>query len=346
MTLRVEWVVRILGSHRVREALTYGLIAGLAGAAIALLLPPRYTAHAKLALNTTQQTAIGSSLLGLAQQFGLGSPSGQFSPEFIRALLGSEDLLEAVVVTQFPRAAYEGLDHPGCTSEGETCDLLQIWAVGGDNPRDSLERAARILRNGMSAGVDPRSGILGVSVQAGSPHLALAVLHRVIGVLDSSYVGLQRNLAYDQFEFLRPRVDSAKADLRVAEEALARFDAENRVVQSSPVLLRTRTRLQRDVTLAEGSYVQLTEVLAQVYLAAANNVSSIRTVDAPALPGRRSAPKRRVIVLIAVGFGLLLWFAQGYGALFYQAALDGLGITGDGNRNSPAPGGSRQDSSA
>ena len=298
-------------------ALGYGAVAGAIGAAVSLILPPAYVSRTEITLSSSARTSVSSSLLGLAQQFGLASASGQQNPDFLAALLRSEDVLEAVVRTQFIDAVYAGVPGTDCARDARTCDLLAIWRVNGKNQRDSLERGAKALSAAFQADVNPATGLVGVSVKARTPMLAKAIADRLLQVLDSANLALQRSAARSQFRFLDVQVDSAREALHSAEDGLARFDIANRSVESSPSLRLQRLRLQRALTLSESFYSQLTATLQQVYLAAANTASSLSVVQVPNLPGRRDTPKRRVITLLAFGFGLLFWGTRRYWRLLY-----------------------------
>jgi len=297
--------------------LAYGAVAAVIGAALSLVLPPTFVSRAEVALSSAGQNSLSSSLLGLAQQFGLASAAGQGTPDFVAALLTSENLLEVVVKTPFPHAVYAGMPGTECDPGARACDLVSIWAVSGKNPRDSLERAARALLKSFRAGVNPTTGLVELSVRGRTPLLAKAIADRLLRALDSTNLALQRATAESQFGFLDTQVDSAREALHNAEDALARFDIANRSVESSPSLRLQRLRLQRALTLSESFYSQLTSTLQQVYLASANTASSLSVVQTPNLPGRRDTPKRRVITLLAFAFGLLVWGTRRYWWLLY-----------------------------
>jgi len=261
--------------------LLYGTSAAAVGAVISLLIPPTYVVRAELALNSPTQVALGASLLGLAQQFGLGASGGAGTGDFLLALFTSEDVLESVVQTSFPRSAYVDFFRTDCAAAADQCDPIHIWEIDGKNKRDTLERAARKLSHAVSVDLNPRSGIIGLSVEARTPKLALALAQRLIQLADSANLEFQREQAQNQFRFMQERVEATRMALQAAEDTLAAFDIANRSVQSSPMLLRLRARLERKVTITESFYVQLTTGLNQVYVAAANNVSTVGIVQSP-----------------------------------------------------------------
>jgi len=297
--------------------LWYGVTAALLGAAASLVLPPTFVSRAELTLSSSSQTSVSGSLLGLAAQFGLASASGQGSPDFLVAIMTSEDYREAVVTTRFSRAAYAGVSGNSCDSGASTCDLVGIWAISGENRRDTLERAAKHLLKIFSADVNPTTGLVDLSVEGRTPSLAKAIGDRMVQALDSANLAFQRQAAESQFSFLAVQVDTARDALHDAEDALARFDIANRSVESSPELRLQRVRLQRDLTLSESFYTQLAATQQQAYLAAANTASSLSVLQSPNLPGRRERPKRRIITMVAFAFGVLFWGTRRYWPLLY-----------------------------
>jgi len=298
--------------RRYYRPLAYGFIAAVAGAIVSFLIKAQYTVRGELSVNTPNDVNVGSSLLGLAQRFGLGTNSGAGSPDFVVALFESEGTLEIVVSDTYPRSTYEDLD-TSCDRRASSCRLLDIWKIDGRNHRDTLERAAKKLTRVMNAAVEPRTGLIEVQLKAPSPELAVAIGNRLIGVVDSTNSELQARQADQQAQFMRAQVVTARTALRVAEDSLAVFDLSNRTV-ATPGLLKERTRLQRNVTLAETFYLQLSANLQQLYMASANNTSTLSIVQAPQLPGRRSWPKRSIITLTAFLLGLIVWAVQNHGS--------------------------------
>lgn len=302
-----------------KEPFAFGLLAAIVGAGISLLLPPLFLVRAQMVLSSPAQGPISGSLLNLAQQFGIGQNLGQNTPDLLQAFFASEDVLEEVVQTRFQRSTYVAFeDRTACDTRWADCDLVRIWRARGKSPRDTLERTALALANAVSTDIDARSGIVNLGVKARTPELALAIAKRLIQVVDSASVAMQRKQAENQLRFMEGQVESARLTLRAAEDTLAAFDLANRLVQSSPSLVRFRTRLQRAVTLDEGFYIQLKNSVEQLYLLAARNVSTISMVQSPQLPGRRYSPKRRIIVLLAFGLGILAWVARRYGRRLYD----------------------------
>jgi len=304
--------------HTVRQPVSWGFAAAAVGVVVSFVIPSTYVVRTELSLNSAAQATIGASLLGLAQQFGLGDNGGAGTPDFLVALFTSEDVLESAVQMKVPRVVYADLWFTDCSTTADTCDPIRIWKIDGKNTRDTLERAAKKLTRAISVDLNPRSGIIQLSVEARTPQLALALAQRLVQLADSTNLELQRQQARDQFRFMQDQVESARVMLQAAEDTLAAFDISNRSVQSSPTLVRMRARMERKVALAESFYVQLRTSLNQLFVAAANNVSTVGIVESPKLPGRKNWPKRTLIVVVAFVLGSGAWAARRHGNAFYE----------------------------
>jgi uncharacterized protein involved in exopolysaccharide biosynthesis len=300
-------------------ALKYSVAAALIGAVGSLVMPPTYVSRSKVTLSSPSQATVSTALLGLVQKFGLASGgSAQGSPNYLLALMTSENVLEAVALARFPRADYADIGRTNCARTAPSCSFVDIEHVSGKNARDTVERAAKKVRSSFTAEISPASGVIELAVQGRSPLLAQVIAERLLQAVDSANVALQRAAGEDQFRFLRAQVDSARRTLQRAEDSLTVFDIENRSLASSPRLLQMRARLQRNASLAESFYTQLVGMLQQAYLAAANNVSTVSVIETPNLPGRRDSPKRKIIVLMAFGFGLVVWLLRRHWRLLYE----------------------------
>jgi uncharacterized protein involved in exopolysaccharide biosynthesis len=317
---RSPWIV-------LREPALFAALSAIIAGVISFIIPPVYLVRSSLTLSSISSQAMGGSILGLARQFGLSPQLGSDNPDIVVALFSSRVVLEAVVTHRFPRETYAGIWWTDCEKTGADCDLLHVWRIDGKNTRDSIERAAEKLDRAVSASANPRSGIVTVTVKAGGPDLALAILTRMLIIVDSVNAQIQRREAHEQVAFIDTQVSEARSQLRQAESTLVAFDFRNRAIQSSPGLLQERARLDRDVNLAETFYVELASALRQAYIAAANNVSTMTVIDTPRLPGRRDWPKRRIIVVIGFVLGLLAWSTRRFGRTFVDELRAAIGMT-------------------
>ena len=134
----------------VRQPVSWGFAAAAVGVVVSFVIPSTYVVRTELSLNSAAQSTIGASLLGLAQQFGLGDNGGAGTPDFLVALFTSEDVLESAVQIKVPRAVYADLWFTDCSTTAETCDPIRIWKIDGKNARDTLERAAKKLTRAIS----------------------------------------------------------------------------------------------------------------------------------------------------------------------------------------------------
>ena len=91
----------------VREPARYGLIAAAVATVVSLAIPPSYVVHSAVRATSSSQSALGGSIVELAQRFGLAPQMGGVSPDVLAVLFETEDVLESVARTRFSRGTFE-----------------------------------------------------------------------------------------------------------------------------------------------------------------------------------------------------------------------------------------------
>jgi uncharacterized protein involved in exopolysaccharide biosynthesis len=113
---------------------------------------------------------------------------------------------------------------------------------------------------------------------------------------------------------MEERFTEVEQELRVAEEELATFVDRNSGIQSAR-LETERERLQRQVSFKSELYQQLQAQVTQARIELQRSEPVITIVEEPVPPMERSAPKRKLIVLLTLILGGFL----GIGAAFVSA---------------------------
>ena len=113
-----------------------------------------------------------------------------------------------------------------------------------------------------------------------------------------------------QKSFIEGRLDSVKADLEKAEQALRDFREENRAIQDSPALRMQEGRLLRAVALNEQLYSTLAAQYELAKIEEVKNLPVIDVLDEATPPYRRAKPRRsfRFAAGLVLGFLALLVF--------------------------------------
>lgn len=295
-------MVNVVLRHR-RAILGAAAVGAILLAAVTLLAPASYTSRTAF---TPQSDAAGlSNLAGLAQQFGVSvpTPEGSRSPQFYVELLRTRRLLAATVEAEYRVA--DGSD------EARTGDLMTLFEVDEDEPGGRrLELAIEELRDRMTTGVGPETGVVSLSVTTRWPDLSRQIAGRMLDLVNRFNVETRQTQAAAERRFLDERVARAREELQAAEDSLRTFLEQNRSYQNSPGLRFEYERLQRRVTLQQQVYSTLAQSYEQARIEEVRNTPVITVVDPaeePARPDRQSLILRGVLGLLLGGMAGVAW---------------------------------------
>lgn len=277
------------------------VLAGLATAMYSLFLRPVYTASTTFMPEQPGQAALPAGLASLAGQFGavIGGSSGQ-SPRVYAVILMSRGVADQVLTARFPTRGNERAD---------SVTLLDLLAIDGDSRSIRLERGEKTLSSRLTVAVDNLTGVVRVSFDSPDPVISANVANKFVDVLNEFNTLARHSSAQDRSRFIEERRAEAEQSLRDAEGQLRRFYEGNRSWQLSPELIVEEGRLRRQVDLRQEVYVTLAREYERTQIERENNVNAITVIDRAVPPLVRSAPKRRMMVSIAVLLGGLMGVA-------------------------------------
>jgi uncharacterized protein involved in exopolysaccharide biosynthesis len=307
----------------------FGLVfaSAVAGVVIALVLPPTYTA------STTFLPAVGSGsrtlaggFAGLASQLGLSlGGENTFSPDFFAEVLTSRELLRSVVLSEF--------DDPVMGQGSVRKPLLDILMAEGTTEEERVSDGIRGLAASVSQRVNRRTGIVTLSVSGPSAVLAADVANLMIELLNGFNLERLQSQSRQRRRFAGERLAEADEQLREAEAQHLRFLQTNRRLDDSPLLRFEENRLARQVQLRQEVVQTLTREFEEARIAEVRDTPLLTVIDRAVPPDRRSAPRRRLIAMLATfagGLAALAWVsldayrraADQVGAASYRMVLD------------------------
>lgn len=285
-------MVNVVLRHR-RTIVGLAVLGALLFGSVVLLMPASYTSRASFAPQSGG--AMPSNLAGLAQQFGVSLPmsEGSQSPQFYAELLRTRKLLAATVRTEYT------LTEDSAGEAGR--DLVELFDVPEDEPRERrLEIAIEMLREKMTTGVGPETGVVNVGVTTESSILSRQVLDRMLELVNRFNVETRQTQAAAERQFLDERMAQARRDLQAAEDSLRQFLERNRRYENSPALRFEYERLQRRVRLQQEVYSTLAQSHEQAKIEQVRNTPVITLVDPPETPARPD--QRSLILVLLLGF--------------------------------------------
>lgn len=300
----------LASAERHWRTITIGALIGLIlVAGVTLARPNAYTASASFV--PTSSSGSRSRFAGLAAQFGVvaGVGGNEDSPALYGALLRSHELLRATVLSQY---AIGTATHP---ERGTLVDLLK---VRGATPAERVERAVARLHDGLvRTSIDQETSIVGIDVTAGSPELAQQICARMLQLVSEFNLHRRQTQAANERSFVESRLAEARDSLRAAEDRLAAFRQQNRIL-GSPELQLEQDRLERAVTLNHELYTTLAESYDQARIDEARNTPVVTVIEparAPVDPDSRHLLARLVMGLFG-GAVLALMLARVREVLF------------------------------
>lgn len=310
------------------------LVLGLCNA---IFSPHEYTATAKLIREEAEQGS--ASVSGLAALRGLGISLGGgttgLTEETYPDILQSREVFLAILHSRYyfgdldtnmtladwyrrPPGVFglliEGLktitiDLPGIILRkikgAEAGQSISSATSGSDFPtREELEAIEKLSKK-VSVSIDRKSGVMGISVATHNPQLSMQVVNTFIHHLAERVRTLYSKKARENLEFIQDRFREAKVDLETVEDKLAQFLDRNQDIRTAA--LRTeQERLQRQVTFQSQLYGELQTHLMQSEIELQRNQPVITLLEAPVPPHRRSAPRRKLIVLMSLFLGTMV----------------------------------------
>jgi len=283
--------------RRWRIMVTVPLLSAVAAGALSYAVPEVYTASTSFSPAAPSGATLPSglsSLAGLAGQLGIGmTPGGMPTPEFFASVLESRELLDALLRSQF-----------GDPTSGEPRRLLDILPITALDSAERQSLAVRRLRRLISTQVDGRTGIVSVSVRQGDAQLAADVANQAMALLNQFNLERRQSQSREQLRFTAQRFSEAEAELRAAESELEAFLLANRQYQGSPLLEFEYARLDRMVQLKQAVYTNLATSHEDARIAVVRDTPVITVIDRAVPPHLRTAPVRRLYVLVGGLFGL------------------------------------------
>lgn len=285
-----------------RKRLLFGLPLAvmLSAVLVSLVLPKRYTVESRFMPETGGSNV--SRLAGLAAQFGvdvggMGGESGE-SVDFYAELLESQDLLREAALSTFSFTTKSGEPKQGT--------LVELLEAKGDDEDERIKATVEKLDALVTVTPDPGAELVTVKASAPWPALAVDLNRRLLDLVSEFNVERRQSRAIAEREFLEGRVAEAEAELREAEQRLARFLNENRAWDESPQLSFEHARMQRRLDVLQQVYASLAQGFEQARVDEVRNTPLITILDQPRPPAERTFPNYVINALLGLVLGGLL----------------------------------------
>jgi uncharacterized protein involved in exopolysaccharide biosynthesis len=259
-----------------------------------VLLAPRYFAS-KMALypaGAGEDSPLGQ-LQGIASSIGLTLPASS-SQINVPDVLRSRRLRKGIAETEWKTKKYP-----------DPVNLVTYWKWDRRSPEVGLDKAIRKLARLIRV-TEETTGLVRVSVEMPEREMARDVAVRLLGDVQDYVQTEYRTVASLNQKFIEERLIETREDLREAEESLKEFLETNRRIEDSPELQLAYGRLTREVEVRQEVFITLRQQNEIAKIGEIRETPVINILDAPEIPVGPSRPKRRLIVVGAFCFSIVV----------------------------------------
>src|SRR5262245_21166787 len=261
---------------------------------ITLLIPSWYRSGANFAVETTSLGNV-SGVLGLASQLGLSNiPGSGLSVTYYQQVLTSDRVLDRVALGAIP------MDSMGPKSRMFTDDQ----AIASPRQR---EKARQRLQDHFGTSTNGRANTVSFWIEGRTPYGARAAAETVLVALNEMISEIRRHRDSAERAFLESRLDSATIRETALEDSLRTFYVTNRII-NTPNLQFIEARLKRKVDFALELVSQLRAQVEQAKLQEVHDTPVLSVISEPDIPGKRSYPNRRLVLIVALFGGIAVYF--------------------------------------
>lgn len=263
------------------------------------IVPKQYTGQVIMLPKIPVQKA---GLLGpLAALAGESTVLEGVDEELYGQILASDFILDRAVKRTWSAATGE-----------ETETLFEVFGLDEGSSDRSLEFRTFQLKTILRVQVirferDPITGIMAIRATVpGNPRLAAELANFLADELDEFNGNLNARRTVKHKKFVEGRLQEVQKDLESSEARLTDFLLENSRYNSSPKLTQRYGELERDVQAYRAIWLQMRTQLETAKIDVNKDIDSINILDRAEPPLFRSAPNRRLFLLVGGVFGFLL----------------------------------------
>ncbi len=176
---------------------------------------------------------------------------------------------------------------------------------------DDFDKLVEELAKISSFSVDKKTEVIYLSVETEYPAMSQALVAKYLFELENYNLHKRRSKAKENELYLSKQLKVIKAELSIAEDNREKYQTDNSnwASSSNSEIIKTLSRLEREVEIKSSIYLFLTQEHESVKFDAQKDVPIIQILDSPSLPTQKSSPKRGLfLVLIVVIASFLLIF--------------------------------------
>jgi hypothetical protein len=157
----------------------------------------------------------------------------------------------------------------------------------------------------VNARLDARSGLITITAQMPDAYVAASVTQLAMTYLTTYVTNYRTEKARQDLAFYTNRVNEVRKRYQKAQFSVFHYnDNHKNLVMLSTTM--DRQRMEAELTIAQTVYTELSRQLEQAKLKVQERTPIFKVLEPPAVPLKRTSPKRILTVLLFAGVGLLL----------------------------------------
>jgi len=171
-----------------------------------------------------------------------------------------------------------------------------------------LKQLQRLERR-LSVSIDKKTSVITITGMMPDPHAAADLVRVTASRLMDRIIEYESRKAAEQFRFVNEQYLQAKGRYERAQREVAVFSDRNRALMSATAQI-DRDRLQREYELSFEVFQQFSRELEQARIKMNQDTPVFTTLEQVMVPAERSQPKRTLVLLISLLFGVALGAAR------------------------------------
>lgn len=165
--------------------------------------------------------------------------------------------------------------------------------------------------------VDKKTGLINVSAEVGEPVLVAQFVQKAVELLQDYVIRYKTKQAREHLEFIQGQYDKKKVAYEQSQEALYRYKDKHRNMVSERVNLEFQ-RLSDEYDMSSSVFKGLAQQLEQAKIAVNEQTPAFTILEPAKVPFDKSAPKKKIIVVVSVFLGGFIGLGVIFGKLVWS----------------------------
>ena len=142
--------------------------------------------------------------------------------------------------------------------------------------------------------------------------MSAILANKMIFLLKNYVTDYRTQKAKQDYDFIKGQYEQAKARFQKAQDTLAKFQDQNLNLATAQAQTRLKS-LQDEYNLAYNVYTGLAQQMEQARIQVQQNTPVFKILEPATVPIKKSSPKRVIILILSVMFGVFvgIWFVIG-----------------------------------